>query len=181
MAYVSPYNDPRVVAGQGTVGLELDRQLGDCDRVYVAVGGGGLIGGIGAWLREQRPGIEIVACSPQRSPVMHASLAAGRIVELPAHDTLSDATAGGIEPGSVTFSLCQRVVDRSVVVGEAEIASALRLVLERHHTLIEGAAACAVAGYLGDRDRPRGDAAAIVLCGANIGLDTLRAVLGARQ
>jgi threonine dehydratase len=95
MTYISPYNDPRVVAGQGTLGLELAEQLPRLDAVFLALGGGGLIAGVGGYLKALWPDLRVIACSPVASPVMHASLAAGRIVELESRPTLSDGTAGG--------------------------------------------------------------------------------------
>lgn len=89
----------------------------------------------------------------------------------------SPDTAGAVEPGAITLELCRQVVDRRVLVTEAEIREAMRLVIGRHHTLIEGAAGVAVAGFLKERDRYRGRRVAIVLCGANISLETLRSVL----
>ncbi|MGZ8370672.1 MAG: pyridoxal-phosphate dependent enzyme, partial [Caulobacteraceae bacterium] len=122
--YVSPYNDLEVVAGQGTLGLELLRQTPDISRVFIAVGGGGLIGGVGAVLKTAKPDIEVIGCSPLNSRILAASIEAGRIVE-PTHlDTLSDGTAGGVEAGSVTFPICQAVVDRWIDVSEDEIAEA---------------------------------------------------------
>jgi threonine dehydratase len=174
LAYVSPYNDPDVVAGQGTVGLEIGRQVDRPDAVFVALGGGGLISGIALALEGLGRKAELVACSPANSAVMHHSLAAGRIVEMESLDTLSDGTAGGVEPGAITFDLCRRFVADSVTVSEDEIRAAMRLVVERHHTLVEGAAAVAVAGYLKTKDRFRGKRVVIVLCGANISLERLR-------
>jgi threonine dehydratase len=184
LTYVSPYNDPEVVAGQGTVGLEIGGQVDAPDAVFVALGGGGLIAGIGLALEgpgdreaaDRTPGrmVELVACSPENSAVMHHSLAAGRILEMESLPTLSDGTAGGVEPGAITFDLCRRLVARSVTVTENEIRAAMRLVMERHHTLIEGAAAVAVAGYIKEKERFRGRRVVIILCGANISLERLR-------
>jgi threonine dehydratase len=175
--YVSPYNDPAVVAGQGTVGLELERQARDLDAVFVALGGGGLIGGIGACLKGAGRPVTIVACSPENSAVMHHSIAAGRVVEMESMPTLSDGTAGAVEVGTITLDLCREAVDERVLVSEDEIAEAMRLVIGRHHTLIEGAAGVAVAGYLKIAERFRGRRVAIVLCGANIAIERLRGVL----
>ena len=175
--YLSPYNDARVIAGQGTIAVEMVDQIDRCDAVFVAVGGGGLISGIGAYLEARWPDAEIVACSPSESPAMHAALEAKRIVDVECHETLSDATAGGMEADAITFETCQRVVDRSILVDEAEIASALRETVAHHHMLIEGAAAVAVAGYRQCAADYAGRSVAIVLCGANIGIETLRGVL----
>lgn len=175
--YVSPYNDLTVVAGQGTVGVELDRQLERIDAVYVAVGGGGLVSGIGAYLKARRPGVEVVGCSPRNSAVMYESLAAGRVVERESLPTLSDGTAGGVETEAVTFDLCRRVIDRFVLVEEKEIATAMRLVIDKHHMMIEGAAAVPVAAFLRDGEGASGRHVALVLCGANVSVDVLRRVL----
>ena len=174
LAYVSPYNDPGVVAGQGTVGLEIGRQVDRPDAIFVALGGGGLIAGIGLALEGLGRRADLVACSPANSAVMHHSLAAGRIIEMESLDTLSDGTAGGVEPGAITFDLCRRLVADSLTVSEEEIRAAMRLVVERHHTIVEGAAAVAVAGYLKTKERYRGRRVVIVLCGANISLERLR-------
>lgn len=177
LVYISPYNDEAVVAGQGTLGLELAWQVPRFDAVFAALGGGGLIGGIGACLKGAGRDVEMVACSPENSAVMHHSLEAGRILEMESKPTLSDGTAGAVEAGAITLDLCRQVVDRRVLVSEEEIRDALKLVIGSHHSLIEGAAAVAVAGFLKERDRYRGRHVVIVLCGANIALDTLRAVL----
>jgi threonine dehydratase len=173
LCYVSPYNDADVVAGQGTLGVELARQIADLDAVFIAVGGGGLVAGVAAHLKSQRPGLRVIGCQPFNSRVMMESIRAGKILELDSQPTLSDGTAGGIEPGSITFPLCRALVDEFVAVTEDEIRSNLRLILDEHHTLIEGAAAVAVAGLLRCREAVRGRTAVVVLCGGNIGLDTL--------
>ena len=179
MTYVSPYNDPQVVGGQGTIGMELVRQLPSIDAAFVSLGGGGLISGIAAYLKSVQPDIEIIGCSPENSAVMIQSVLAGRILDLPLLPTLSDGTAGGIEAGAITFDLCRTLVDAYVTVTEEEIASSLRLFIDAHHLLIEGAAAVAVASYLQTRQRFAGKTVIIVICGANIGLATLRDVLNA--
>lgn len=175
--YVSPYNDADIIAGQGTIGLELIDQIQGLDAVFVAMGGGGLISGVGSYLKAINPSIEVVGCSPAASPAMHACLEAGQILDVPCRDTLSDATAGGVEAGAITFDVCRDVVDRSLLVGEADIASAIRDVVGTHHMLIEGAAGVAVAGFRQVADAYANKNSAIILCGANIGLPTLRRVL----
>jgi threonine dehydratase len=177
LVYISPYNDAQVVAGQGTIGAELARQLDRIDAVFVAVGGGGLIAGIAGYLKAARPGITVVGCQPERSPVMAESIRAGRIVEIESGPTLSDATAGGIEAGAITFDLCRTLVDEYVLVDEQEIAAAIRTLIEAEHMLVEGAAGVAVAAYHKRQANFRGKNVAIVLCGANISLQTLKAIL----
>ncbi len=181
-AYVSPYNDRDVIAGQGTIGVEILRALAGeppLDALFVALGGGGLVAGIASVLKEAWPDLEVVACSPANSAVMAESVRAGRILEMRSEPTLSDGTAGGIEPDSITFGLCRELVDRYPTVGEEEIAAAMRHVLEVEHTLIEGAAAVPVAALLREGGAHRGRRVAVVLCGANVSLDTLRTVLSA--
>ncbi len=177
LTYLSPYNDASVVGGQGTVGVELARQLESIDAVYVALGGGGLISGIAGHLKSLDPEIEMVACSPENSPVMADSVRAGRILDQESEPTLSDGTAGGLEQDAITFELCRALVDRYLEVSEAEIRKAMRLVIGRHHTLIEGAAAVPVAALLKDKDRLASRDVAVVLCGANVSLETLRDVI----
>ena len=166
--FISPYNDIDVMAGQGTIGVEMLRQLPELDAVFVAVGGGGLIGGIGGYLKEARPSVEMVGCWPENSPVMYECMRAGRVVDVPERPTLSESTAGGLEPGSVTLDVCRRIIDRTVFVSEEEIRDAMRLVLRTEHWLIEGAAAVAVAAFRKDAARYEGKRVAIVLCGRNL-------------
>ena len=105
--YVSPYNDPQVIGGQGTVAVELRRQLASCDAVLAPVGGGGLIAGIAADLAGHSPGTRVIGCQPSACPIMVESVRAGRLLELPSAPSISDATVGLLEPGSITFPLCR--------------------------------------------------------------------------
>jgi threonine dehydratase len=176
--YISPYNDSDVIAGQGTVAFELLSQVDKLDAVFVSVGGGGLISGIGAYLKARCPEVEIVACSPIQSPAMHACLEAGRIIEVPCGDTLSDATAGGVEPGAITFPLCQRVIDRSVLVDEAGIAAAMRRVHTELSLRIEGAAGVAVAAWEAEAAVYRDRRVGIIICGGNISDGAFKRLIG---
>lgn len=175
--FVSPYNDPQVIGGQGTIGIELLRQIPDLDAAFVSVGGGGLIGGIAAILKARRPRVRIIGCSPENSQVMIKSVAAGRVLDLPSLPTLSDGTAGGVEADSITFPLVRDLVDELVTVTESEIAAAMRRCMEAHHMMIEGSAGVALAAFEKQAARWRGKNAVIVLCGANISLSALRSVL----
>uniref|UniRef100_A0A7C1FUQ7 threonine ammonia-lyase n=1 Tax=Caldilinea aerophila TaxID=133453 RepID=A0A7C1FUQ7_9CHLR len=178
-AYISPYNDWEIVAGQGTIGLEIMEDLPDVETLYVTVGGGGLIGGIAGYIKAacQTKSVRIVGCLPVHSPVMYESVRAGHIVQMESLPTLSDGSAGGIEEGAITFALCQQLVDDWVLVTEAEIADAVRLIAQTHHLMIEGAAGVAVAAYLKDTQRGQKRNVAIVLCGANIDLEVLKTLL----
>ena len=175
--YIPPYNDAEVIAGQGTVALELLEDLSDLQAVVVAVGGGGLISGIAAYLKMRNPKIWVIGVSPENSQVMIQSIRAGRILDLASKPTLSDGTAGGVEPGAITFALMQKHVDELVTVDEAEIAEAMRNFMAVHHMLVEGAAGVALAGVARCAERLRGKKAAVVVCGANVSFDVLRDVL----
>ena len=176
MLYLSPYNDEQVVAGQGSCGVELVEQMPDVDVVFIAVGGGGLIGGSGAVLKMHNPDIRIVGCQPAASDVMASSVDAGKILDLPSAPTLSDGTAGGIETGSLTFPLNQAVVDEFVRVDEDEIAGAMRRYMDSEDQVIEGAAGVAIAGMLKLADRLSGKTVAVVICGANVTEETLATI-----
>ena len=166
--FISPYNDFEVMAGQGTIAIELLRQRPKIDALFVAVGGGGLIGGIGAYMKHASPQTEIIGCWPENSRVLYASMQAGRILEVPEQPTLSESTAGGLEPGSVTLDICRKVIDRSVMVSEEQILSAMQHVRDSCGWLVEGAAGVAVAAFLKDAERYRGKTAVIVICGGNL-------------
>ncbi len=183
LSYVSPYNDPRIVAGQGTVGVELIEQFEAAndgraaDAVVVAVGGGGLISGIGTWLAERWPDTVLVGASPANDPAMAASIAAGEIVEVDASPTFSDGTAGGLEDGAITFELCQRLVQRWETVREVEIAAAVRAMIDDHHELVEGAAGVALAAAERYGAEHPGSTVIAVSCGANVTSATLARIL----
>ncbi len=177
LTYISPYNDLQVIGGQGTIGVELKRQAENIDAVFVSVGGGGLISGIAGYLKQVMPEVKIISCLPENSPEMAWAVEAGHHVQVAPKPTLSDGTAGGFEPGAITFALCQQLVDEYVLVSEAEIAAALRLTLETHHQLIEGSAAVAIAGFQKLHQQCKGQNVIIVLCGANISLSTLKQIL----
>jgi threonine dehydratase len=166
--YISPYNDADVMAGQGTVAVDLLEQMPSVDAVFVTVGGGGLIGGIGAYLKYASPATEVVGCWPRNSRVLYESLQAGHIVEYPEQKTLSDSSTGGVEEGSITFAVAQAVIDTTVLVDEDEILQAMRLVRDGHGWLIEGAAGVALAAFLKTADRYAGKTVVVLLCGGNV-------------
>lgn len=175
--FISPYNDPYIIGGQGTVAVELAQEIALIDSVLVPVGGGGLISGIAAYLKAINPKAEIIGCQPDNSKVMYLSLEAGHILDIPSLPTLSDGTAGGIEQGSVTFDICRELVDDFIMVSEEEIKNALKLIIEKHALLVEGAAALPVASLLQQADRFRGKTAALIISGGKISLETLRSIL----
>jgi threonine dehydratase len=177
MVYLSPYNDAEVIMGQGTCGVEIARQLSPIDAVFIAVGGGGLISGVGSFLKSVNPAMKIVSCQPAASAVMTESVKAGRILDLPSDRTLSDGTAGGIEAGAITFDICRNIVDRFVVVSEEQIAEAMRGFIDAHHMLPEGAAGVAIAGLLASADVYKGMNVVVIVCGGNISRETLKKVI----
>lgn len=172
--YISPYNDSKVIGGQGTIGVELTRQKPSIDTVFVAVGGGGLISGIGGYLKNFNPETQIIGCLPENSPVMYESVKAKRILDWSVKETLSDGTAGGIESESITFEPCQRLVDDWVTVTEAEIVTGLKLLFEDHRLVVEGSAAVAVAAFLKKAEKLQGKGVAIVLCGGNVNIEKFK-------
>jgi threonine dehydratase len=175
--FISPYNDPQIIGGQGTIAVELLRQMGQPDAVLVPVGGGGLISGIAGYLKTVDRNIEIIGCQPQNSAVMHASIRAGKILELVSKPTLADGTAGGLEPDAVTFEICRDIVDDFILVSESEIKKAIVFTLEKHHTLIEGAAALAIAAFIKDEKRFAGKNVALIISGRKISLEQLKEIL----
>jgi threonine dehydratase len=166
--YISPYNDLDVVAGQGTLGLELLDQAPDLDAVFVSVGCGGLIGGTGTALNALCPQIDVVGVWPTNSPCMLRALEVGKIIDVAEQSTLSDGTAGAIEPGSVTFPICEAVIDHTAEVSEAEIAAAMQQIARADHWMVEGAAGVALAGLVQRAAAYRDKKVVVVLCGRNI-------------
>jgi threonine dehydratase len=175
--YVSPYNDPLVVGGQGTCGLEISRQLPDLEVAVFAVGGGGLIGGSGGWLKTYNPDIEIYGVSPENSPVMYESLKADRIVDIETLPTLADTCAGGIDHDAITLELCQKYIDEMILLTEAEIEDAIRLLFEHHRLVAEGWAAMSIGAVLKHPDRFAGKKVVLEVCGRNIDLARFREII----
>ncbi|HMA76719.1 MAG TPA: threonine/serine dehydratase [Candidatus Krumholzibacteriaceae bacterium] len=174
--FISPYNDPKILGGHGTSALEIEKQARGMkiDSVLVPVGGGGLISGIAGYLKESAGKIEITGCQPVRSAVMAKSILAGEILDIESEPTISDATAGGIEEGSITFDLCAEYVDNFILVSEKEIKEAISLILRREFMLIEGAAALTVASFLKEIEKYRGKTVILIISGAKLGLNQLK-------
>lgn len=175
--YVSPYNDFDVVAGQGTIGAELTRQMPVVDAVFIALGGGGMLSGISAFMKNVWPHVTVVGCSPANSAVMIESVRAGRVLDLPSKPTLSDGTAGGLEPGAITLDWCRALGDEYQTVSEEEIRQAMRAAMETHHLAIEGAAGVALAAYMREAKRWKGKTVVVIICGGNVSAETLRSAL----
>lgn len=172
LPFVPPYNDIDVIAGQGTIGMELTEQHPGLAAVFASVGGGGMISGIGAALEAVSPQTEIVGCWPRGSQALYRSMLAGEVVEWEERDTISDGTAGGVEPGAITLPIARRVIGRTALVDEAEIKAAMRKIAEAERWIVEGAAGVAAAGLIQLAEHYQGKPVAVVLCGRNIKLET---------
>lgn len=176
LAYVSSYNDTGVIAGQSTLGRELEAELGAPLTVTTPLGGGSLAAGLGLW-SGGRDAARVVAVEAERSPAFATALAAGRITPFTVGDTLADGLAGNLEPGAVTFEIVRDRVSALAQVGEEEIAEAIRWLARTHGIVAEGAGAVAVAAALRGRI-PRGPGPLVLLVtGRNIALPRLTEVL----
>lgn len=175
--YVSPYNDEEVIAGQGTIGLELLEQAQHIDNVFISMGGGGLISGIGAVLKQASPDTRIIGVAATNSAALAASIDAGKVVETEHLDTLADGVAGGVDKDSITLPLAMEVVDEIVHCSEEEIARALNILAWEEKLLVEGAAGLALAGYLSNEEKYKGQENIVLLCGANFDAGKMKHVL----
>ena len=173
--FVSPYNDREVIAGQGTIGLEIIEDAPDLDAIIVPVGGGGLLAGVAIAVKAINPRIKVYGAEPLASPTMSAALKAGRIIEIEEQATIADGCAGNIEPGSMTVPIIQRLVDGIILVSEAEIRTAITRIAREDHLIIEGSAAVSVAAI--NDPRLEGRRTAAVVTGRNISLDLLAEVI----
>jgi threonine dehydratase len=169
MTFVSPYNDLDVIAGQGTIAIEMLQEVPELETIVVPVGGGGLLAGVALAAKAMKPGIRIYGAEPLASPTMTAALEAGRIVEIEEEPTIADGCAGNIEPDSITFPLIQEHVDGMILVSEESIRQSMRRLAREEHVMVEGSAAVGVAG-LDDRRVQQNSVAAIV-SGRNISWD----------
>ena len=170
---IHPYDDPVVIAGQGTIGLELLEEFPDLDTVVVPLSGGGLLGGIAFALKSADPKIHVVGVMMERGPAMVESLRAGRLVEIVEEPTLADALAGGIIPNKYTFELIQKTVDETVLVSEQEIAAAMAFALNHHHLVVEGGGAVGIAALRAGKLQHLGKRVAVVISGANVDMPIL--------
>jgi threonine dehydratase len=175
--FVSPYNDPDVIAGQRTLGLELDTQLGGAMTIVVPVGGGGLLAGLALWAAE-RGDVRVIGVEAAASTAFSASLAAGHVVDVPIGETIADGLAGGVEPGSVTVDIVRDsgVVDM-VTVDEDELLAAVAELHREHGLVAEGAGAAAVAAVRSGKVRPPDGPLVALVTGRNVTDDVLRRAL----
>lgn len=174
LTMIHPFDDPYVIAGQGTIGLELIEDLPEIDTAIVPLSGGGLLGGIALTLKSINPKIRTIGVSMDRGPAMFESLKAGRIMEVIEEPTLADALVGGIGKNNAhTFAIIQQFVDETVLVSEGEIAAGMTFALERHQLVVEGGGAVGIAAVLAGKVKEIGENTAIVISGANVDLPVL--------
>jgi len=175
--FVSPYNDPLVVGGQGTCGYEISNQLPDLDAAFFACGAGGLLTGSSAWLKLHNPDVQTYGVSPANSPVMYESVRNNKMITMDTEPTLADTCAGGVDLDSVTLDYCQRYVDDIMLLTEDEIAASIRLLFEQHRLVVEGSAALGVGTLLKYPERFKGKKVVTVICGRNIDLELFKRII----
>lgn len=175
--YLSPYSHPDLLAGIGTIGVEILEDLPDADTIVVPVGGGGLISGVAAVMKAVSPGVAVIGVEAEASHPFTSSLAAGRIVEVEVSPTLADGLAGNMDPETITFALVQQLVDRIVLVGEEHLAEGIRALVAHEHLIAEGAGAAGVGALLGGRIDVRGRRVVALVTGSNIDAAKLTEVL----
>jgi threonine dehydratase len=177
LVFVHPFNDPHVIAGQGTIGLELLEQTPFMDMVVVPIGGGGLLSGIACALKETNPRIQVVGVQTAALASMKASLEAGHVVELPPGATLADGIAVR-RPGELTYAMVRKYVDEVVTVDEEEIANAILVMLEQEKSVVEGAGAVGVAALINNHLPKANDKKVVVLLGGgNIDMNVISRII----
>ena len=182
LVFVSPFDDPFVIAGQGTVGLELAEQRPDLETVLVQLSGGGLMSGIAIALKALRPQVRLVAVSSLAGAAMQESVKAGHIVQVDEKPSIADSLPGPIPPDNAyTFDICRRLVDDFVQVGDAAIEEAMAYILRHEKCVVEGGAAAGVAHLLTRGDNVTGQALAAILTGDNIAVDRALRVYADQQ
>ena len=176
MTFLHPFDDPEVINGQGSIGLELLEQVPGLEAVVVPIGGGGLISGVACALKESNPKVRVIGVQTERLPSMLRATEAGRPVTIPASATVADGIAVR-RAGDVTLPLVQRYVDEIVTVDEEEIANAILVLLEKEKTLAEGAGAVAMATLLQRKTNLEGKKTAALVCGGNIDVSLLAKII----
>jgi threonine dehydratase len=176
LTFVHPFDDPLVIAGQGTIGLEILEQVPDVEAVVVPIGGGGLVSGIAVALKEQRPGVKVIGVQTEVLPCMVAALEDGKPVTLEPASTIADGIAVK-RAGELTLAHVKKYVDEVLTVSEEEIASAILYLLEREKTVVEGAGAVGVAALLNRKARIEGKRTVAVVSGGNIDVNLVARII----
>ncbi|WP_352400629.1 threonine ammonia-lyase [Anaerotignum sp.] len=174
--FLHPFNDDYVMAGQGTVGLEILERLEDAEVVLVPIGGGGLISGVACAIKSLKPSCKVYGVQAAGAPSMYNSIRGGKIETLPEVSTVADGIAVK-QPGDKTFEMCQKYVDGIVTVTEEEIASAILLLLEKHKMVAEGAGAVSVAAAMHNKADIKGKKTVCVISGGNVDINILDRII----
>jgi threonine dehydratase len=180
-AYISPYDDELIIAGHGTIGLEIIEALPNVDAVVVPVGGGGLISGISIAVKSMKPKVQVIGVQSEASPVMYESLKAGRIVEAKQTESIAEGLSGGIEKGSITFKIAQKYVDRVLLVREKTIKRAVYLLWTHEKQVTEGSGAAAVAPIIENKNLFGGRTVIAVITGGNIEAELFQRILASEH
>ncbi len=176
--WVSPYNDFDVVAGQGTIASEVTDQIDNVNAIFGCVGGGGMMAGVASWMKQVSPNTKVIGCLPSNSPEMYLSVQKGEVVMLDEYQpTLSDGSAGGLEEGSITFDLCKELIDDYKLVEERDIAAQIKYMVDKHHKIVEGAAAVALSAFMNNVSEYMNQRVVIIICGANITTQKLKELI----
>ncbi|MDA9122512.1 pyridoxal-phosphate dependent enzyme [Paracoccaceae bacterium] len=177
--YISPYNDPDVIAGQGTIGLEILEQMDNkpIDNLFISIGGGGLISGISAVIKNHSPGTKVWGISAKNSCTLADSIKAGEMIETEHFDTLADGCAGGVDRDTMTLPITQKTVDELIWCEEEEIEDCFRSMAFEEHQIVEGSAALALAGFQQVQKRIWNQNSIVLLCGANIDVELAKKLL----
>jgi len=173
ITYVSPYNDPEIIAGAGTSGLEIIEQLEDIDAIFVPIGGGGLISGIAIAVKALSPKTQVIGVQSEVSPEVHDSWVAGHWVDAEESDSLAQGLMGGVESDSITLEIISKYVDRIILVSEESIKNAMRFLFEKESLLIEGAGAVTTAALMENTSEFAGKRVVLILSGGNISKEDL--------
>jgi threonine dehydratase len=176
LEYIPGFDDPAIIAGQGTLGLEILEDLPDVDAVIVPVGGAGLIAGVGLAIKSLKPTVKIIGAESEAAPTLHASLKAGHVVKIDSRPTLADGLAVA-EAGTLCFEIAQQVVDDLVLVDEAQIAKSILRLLELEKTVVEGAGAVPLAAAVQLKDQLAGKKVVLCLTGGNIDVTTIGKII----
>ncbi|HJO36986.1 MAG: threonine/serine dehydratase [Vicinamibacterales bacterium] len=175
--FISPYNHADVIAGAGTIGLELVEDAPEAGQILVPVGGGGLVSGIAIAVKSLAPATQVIGVEVEASHPFQTSLAAGRITEITVGDTIADGLSGNLDHDTMTFAIVRDRVDTTVLVSEAALRRGIRGLVAHEHLIAEGAGIAAVAALLERRVEPGSDPAVALVSGANIDFDRLQGIL----
>lgn len=180
-AYVSPYDDELIIAGHGTIGLELVEAVPNVDMIVVPVGGGGLISGICIAIKSVKPNVQVIGVQSEASPVMHDSLQAGKLVHARKTETIAEGLSGGIEKGSITFKIAQRCVDKVLLVREETIRRAVFVLWSYEKQVTEGSGAAAIAPIMENKSAFAGKTVVAVITGGNIDVTLFQSILASEH